>query len=420
MPTLRPALLTVTLLTLSGVALASPASTLFDASAQLLLTNYYGWSQADRPALVDAYRAQLETACQSSTAQSGPESCSYDTARTVIKAMLAELQDAHSNIRDPEGAERLREVQQDLSVQRTGVRVIKTPAGLLVVGVQPDSPAQAAGLARFDLITRVNGQVAGTDQAIDSLVFVRLERAGGVLSLEVTRAGQPGRSLGVPTALLKARDVPTLSWNEAGGVRTAVINYPTFLSGDSAESFLKVFRAAQQGGMQRLIVDLRYNGGGRLDQCVAAASIFGPVLYQSRWNGGGWSYGGLDGQEATALSAQFAPAAQALWRGPTTLLVGENTASCAEVFSFYARQHGAQLVGERTKGVMNSGVNFYGLPDKGVLSVTVLRAYDAAGTALPDHLEPDVVVASDLNALTLTGRDEVMERALSLGLAARP
>ncbi len=188
---------------------------------------------------------------------------------------------------------------------------------------------------------------------------------------------------------------------------------PTFLSGDSAQLFLKKVDEAKAAGARQLIIDLRYNGGGRLDQCVAAASIFKPVLYQARFRGGSWTYGGLNGEQAPALSVRLDRQSR-IWNGPAAILVGENTASCAEVFTFFAQKSGVKAVGTPTKGVGNSGVSFYSTPDQGILSLTMLRAYDENGTPLPDHITPDLVAPTDLAALTSLGDDTTLDAALKL------
>jgi carboxyl-terminal processing protease len=103
------------------------------------------------------------------------------------------------------------------------------------------------------------------------------------------------------------------------------------------------------------------------------------------------------------------------------VLVGPNTASCAEVFTHYARQAGAIVVGEKTRGVGNSGVQFEPMPDGGVLSVTVLRSYTDADEPLPEFITPDVAAPTDIAALTGEGRDTALEAALASlrALAAR-
>lgn len=391
---------------------ASPATDLFGAATRAVQSEYYGWATADRAGLSAKYAALLTERC----APQG-EACDYATARAVLGDLFTELGDAHTNIRDPEGAERLAEITQNRAVQRTGARVARVPGGLLVVSVMPGSPAEAAGLRHFDLLTRVNGEAAGKDADGANLPvgpneFVRLERAGAPLQVTRRRAGIPDQDLTLPTAPLQARDEPTLSWTGPQG-KTAVIDLPSFLPLDSAALFLKRLNEARAGGAQALIVDLRYNGGGSLGQCVAAASAFGPVLYQTRGPNWRYTYAGVHGEETLAFLARLARPDWNLWRGPLAVLVGPGTASCSEVFSYYARRSGAILVGEQTRGVGNSGVIFEPMPGGNMLSVTVLRAYTDAGEALPAFLTPDVAAPTDLGVLSREGRDTTLEAALT-------
>ena len=403
----RPLLLLLTLACtpLFSSAHASPASDLFSRASTLFEQEYYGWSAADRRALVNIYSGTLQTRC----APEG-QACSFETGRAVLTEMFEAFHDEHTSVRDADTAERLNEIQNDLSVPRTGARVIKQPEGLLVVGVQASSPAERAGVKLYDLIKTVNGQSAGEDQAVDSAAFVRLERTAAPMSLVVQRPGVLALGINVTPQTLKASDPPTLSYPAPG---TALITLPTFLAGDSARQFLQKVSEAQAAGARQLIIDLRYNGGGRLDQCVAAASIFKPVVYQAKFRGGNWSYGGLDGEQVTPMRVRSHPANR-IWNGPAAILVGENTASCAEVFTFYAQKSGVKAVGAATKGVGNSGVNFFPLPDRGLLSLTTLRAYDETGEPLPERVSPDVSAPTDFKTLVTTGDDTTLSAALKL------
>lgn len=391
---------------------ASPASDLFDAATREVQNRYYGWSTVDRAGLGTKYAAVLAERC----APQG-DACDYKTGRAVLGDLFTELGDAHTNIRDAEGAERIAEVTLNRAVSRTGVRVIRVAGGLLVVSVMPGSPAAVADVRRFDLLTTVNGETAGKDAEGKNLrvgpnEFVRLERVGTPQRVTLRRAGTPDREVTLTTASLQARDEPTLAWTGTDS-KTAVIQYPTFLSSDSSELFLKRVGEARNGGANALVVDLRYNGGGSLGECVAAASTFGPVLYKTRWQGGGYTYAGLLGEETLPLLARTARADRNVWPGPLAVLVGPNTASCAEVFTYYARKAGAIVVGEKTRGVGNSGVLFQPMPDGGVLSLTVLRAYTDTDEPLPEFITPEVVAPTDIGVLTSAGRDTTLEAALT-------
>lgn len=398
-------------------AQASPATELFDDVSGLFEQDYYGWLPTDRAELAQRYRAQLTQQCLPN-----PATCSYDTGRAAVKNMLDAFHDGHTSIRDPEGALRLREVQDNLSVPRTGLKVLKTAQGLLVVGVQEGSPAAKLGMQPGDLILKVNGQQAGTDQAVDNTAFVRLERQNAPLNLTYQRRNRQ-QTLSVQPAVLKARDLPLLSFVDVQGAgqsvsqsvghsagQAALIALPSFLPEDSAAQFVSQVKAAQRSGARALIVDLRYNTGGRLDQCVAAASIFGPVVYQAQFQQGGWTYAGAQGNSVLPLMAQLDT--RALWTGPAAVLVGEETASCAEVFAYYARRSGAKIVGSATKGVANSGINFFALPDQGVLSLTTLRAYDDQNQPLPGRITPDVSAPTDITKLVTEGQDTTLQAAL--------
>ena len=400
-------------LLLSPAAHGSPATDLFDAATRQVQRNYYGWATADLTDLTRQYADTLAQRC----APEG-DACPFDTGRAVLGDLFKAFGDAHTNVRDAEGAERLREQQLNLAVPRTGARVVRVEGGLLVAGVTPGSPAEGAGLREFDLITTVQGEAAGKRGGEDAPVgpkeFVRLERAAQPIQVTVRRAGSPDLALTLGSAELQARDEPTLTWVGPEN-RTALIRYPTFLPADAAALFVKRVKEARAGSAQALVVDLRFNGGGSLAQCVAAASVFTPVEYRAQSRGGSGSvYRGADGQlvSMNAPRRPPGPPPAPLWAGPTALLVGPNTASCAEVFTFYAQRAGALAVGEATKGVQNSGVNFMPLPDGGVVSVTILRAFGPDGAPLPERITPDVTAPTDLDLLTTAGRDSTLEAAL--------
>ena len=148
-------------------------------------------------------------------------------------------------------------------------------------------------------------------------------------------------------------------------------------------------------------------------QCVAAASIFGPVVYNANYRVGGFSFTGLNGGVGRYLETVFAAPDQRVWTGAAAVLVGPDTASCAEVFSHYAQSYGVKVVGEPTTGVGNSGVLLRNLPDGGVVAVTAFRAYASGDRPLPARVVPDLAAPLDIGLLTTTGRDSGLEAALA-------
>lgn len=396
-------------------AAASPASDLYAAATKAVRDNYHGWSTQNFRSLETQYARHLARACEPQG-----EACSYDTGRAVLSELLADFGDAHTYVRDPEGAARYRESEQERVVPRTGLRLARVQGGLLVASVAAGSPADLLGVRRFDLITQVNGQAVGGPIPTGQVApagdfgpndFARLERTGQAIDLTLRRAGEAEQTVKVIGLPMPASDRPAPVWAGAEG-RVAVIDLPSFLSTDTAAAFLAQVRQLQAAGVRSLIVDLRFNGGGNLQQCVAAASIFGPVVYNASYAVGGFSYSGLDGREGAYLDTVFASPSRRVWNGPAAILIGPDTASCAEVFAYYAQKGGARLVGEATKGVANSGVLLRNLPDGGLIAVTVFRGYASGDVALPARLTPDVPAPLDIDLLTTQGRDTGLEAAL--------
>ncbi|WP_233554485.1 S41 family peptidase [Deinococcus cavernae] len=408
--------LSLLLLLAAEPAQASPATDLFRAATSVVQREYYGWASADLNALIAGAATSLDAECAPQA-----DTCPFETGRAALTNLFERYGDAHTNVRTPEAAQRLREAMQDLAVPRTGARTVRAEGGLLVVSVIAGSPAEQAGLRRFDLLPTVDGQRAGQRDGQNAEIgpneFMRLERRAKPITVTRRRAGRPEDTLQLGSALLRARDEPTLLWaDDQHG--TALIDLPSFLTAGTARRFLNAVQQARQQGARQLVIDLRFNGGGSLSECVMAASVFGPVIYRSQDRWGQFSYYGLRGGRGDPASTEQAasrpdsPSGEAVWSGPAAVLVGPNTASCAEVFSHYARQAGVKVVGEETKGVGNSGVQFHDLPDGGLVAVTVLKAFDADQHPLPPRLAPDVTAPLSIPALTGLGRDTTLEAAL--------
>lgn len=400
----------------TAFAQASPATDLYRAATQEIENNYYGWSAQDFHKLQLRYARVLDSRCQSERL-----TCSYATGREVLSQLLTEFGDEHTYVRDPVSAARYRETESVKPGPRTGMRVVRVEGGLLVASVQPGSVADRIGVRRLDLLTEVSGQAAGRrggqDAPIGPNELAQLEREAQPFTVTLRRAGQEDLHLVLAPGLLTPSELPSVVWAGEGG-QVALVDIPSFLPGNTAAEFLAQVRQLQGAGVKDLIVDLRFNSGGSLQQCVAAASIFGPTVYNANYRVGGFSYTGLNGQESRYFDTVFAPPEQKLWRGKAAVLIGPDTASCAEVFAYYAQRAGVRLVGAPTKGVANSGIALSNLPDGGMLAVTVFRGYAPDDTPLPARLLPDVTAPLDIPELGRSGSDTGLQAALhALGYA---
>jgi carboxyl-terminal processing protease len=163
-------------------------------------------------------------------------------------------------------------------------------------------------------------------------------------------------------------------------------------------------RKLQRRGAEGLVLDLRGNGGGLLEEAVLTASVFLPegetvVSTDSR----------TQGHTVYETKGGNLPSL------PIVVLIDRNTASAAEILAAaLADDAGAEIVGTRSfgKGVFQQEI---GLSNGGALKLTVGEYFTPDGTNLAGKgIHPDVP-ARDLPG---TARDEARERALEVLAAA--
>lgn len=283
-----------------------------------------------------------------------------------IGAMVASLKDPFSRYYDP-AAYRAFLNQANPHLSGIGVDVLPSPRGLTVVEVFPGTPAARAGLRHGDAIIAVGAiRLAGHTPEFDS----RLIRgpAGTRVSLTVKRGGRT-----VAFSIVRARvAVPVASGDIAivHGARIGDLRLTTFSSGAGAQLRSNVAKLLRQHA-QALVLDLRENGGGLLDEAVNVASIFiaDGTIVSTRGRA-------QPTQVYTARGNAIAP------RIPMVVLVDRNTASAAEIVTGALRDRGrAKVVGTRTygKGVFQE---ILPLSNGGALDITVGEYFTPSGQNL--------------------------------------
>ncbi|MFE9428062.1 S41 family peptidase [Kitasatospora sp. NPDC006697] len=250
--------------------------------------------------------------------------------------------------------------------------------GTVIAEVPAGSPADRAGVAAGDRLLAVDG--TAVDRLPVTEVVARLRgrgeqgapaRPGSTVQLTVQRPGAAARRLTVRRAVLAAQDVETD--RPAAGVLRISVHAFTSGVGEQVRDALR-----GSNGYRGVLLDLRGNSGGLLDEAAASASAFldgGPVA----------SYQVGDGRrELTA-----APGGDT--RTPLVVLVDGGTMSAAELLAGALQDRcRAVLVGTRTfgKGTVQEPSR---LADGSVLERTVGRYFTPAGRS-PDGtgLLPDV------------------------------
>lgn len=316
-----------------------------------------------------------------------------------VKGMLNDLRrrydDRFSHYFDPE---QLKAFDSATSGEFDGVglTVTEVPRGLRVAEVLPDSPAEGADLARGDVITGVNGRsIAGVPSRVSTV------RIKGKPGTEVTLTIDPitaGAEREVTLERAKVR-LPAADGRiaRADGRKVAYVRYFSFSRGAHGELRSEIERLYRSGA-EGLLLDLRGNGGGLLNEAVLSASIFveegdDVVTTRSRTRG-------EEVYDATG---------GALDERPTVVLINRDTASAAEILAAALDSYGlATVVGEPSfgKGTFQEVIH---LESGGALDLTIGEYVTADGVSLAGKgIQPAVRATDDPH----TKRDEALRRAL--------
>jgi len=260
-----------------------------------------------------------------------------------------------------------------------GAQVDASDDGLpMIVGVFRGSPADEAGLRSGDVVVAVDGEpTAGED--LDDVV----ERVRGEVGTAVVLTIRPGGDGPERDVRIVRGDVQIepVSWALVPGTATAVLRLEQFSSGAATDLRAAVadLRAA---GANRLILDLRANPGGYVNEAVAVASEFlaSGTVYVER---------NADGEEKpTAVR----PGGTALDL-PLVVLVDGATASAAEIVAGAIQDAGrARVVGERTFGT-GTVLGEFGLADGSALRIGTVEWLTPNGRVIwHEGIAPEVEI----------------------------
>lgn len=295
----------------------------------------------------------------------------------AVRGMLLEL-DPHSSYLP---AKKYQELNDSSRGRYSGVGIdVQTRDGKIIVNAIIDgSPADKAGLNPGDVITSINGEeVRGRflPDAVDEI--------SGDPETEVVLTVQPeeGEAREV-TITRKYVQVPTLSYEQVG----EAYGYfkLTQFNRETSAHLQEALDSVQAEGTQLavLIIDLRNNPGGVLQQAVGVADGFldEGVIVSTRGRNSKMQ------MEFTANPGQWLPGI------PVILLVDRGTASASEVLSGALQDHGrALVVGERTFG-KGSVQSVLPLRNGAGIKLTTARYYTPSGRSIQAQgIEPDVAI----------------------------
>jgi carboxyl-terminal processing protease len=297
--------------------------------------------------------------------------------RGAIKGLTESLDDrGHTGYLTPD---EVKARDDSLSGTFVGVGAVldQQENSIFIVRVLGDSPAERAGMKAGDELISVDGVgVAGL--TVDEVVSRVRGPEGSEVKLELKSPAGVTRTLTITRAKL---DLPLVSWAFAPGTKDAVIRLESFSSG-AAKAVKAALQEALDQGAEGVVLDLRGNPGGYVNEPIDTASLFMEkgVVYRS-----------VDrtGKETTHEVAGD-PLAPNL---PLVVLVNDQTASSAEILTGALQDSGrARTVGTKTYGT-GTVVNTFPLKDGGALTIGTERWLTPNGHAIwREGLVPDEVV----------------------------
>ncbi|MEE9218120.1 MAG: S41 family peptidase [Acidobacteriota bacterium] len=291
---------------------------------------------------------------------------SYEVIYGAVRGMLRTL-DPHSNFLDPKAYREMREEQRG-SFSGLGIVIsMRGEEGLLTV-ISPieGTPAHRAGIHAGDVISMIDGDETVGMRINDALKRLRGKK-GTKVDLMIVREG-----VDEPLDFTITRDdIPTASIPYAYMLRPSVgyIKVKNFTQTTSEELEEKIHSLSEQG-MEHLILDLRANPGGLLEQAVKVASHFlggaKLIVYtRGRVSNSDQEYYGTDGKNGLHY--------------PLIVLVNKGSASASEIVAGAIQDHDRGLVvGENTwgKGLVQT---VYPLSHDSALALTTAKYYTPSG-----------------------------------------
>jgi carboxyl-terminal processing protease len=298
-----------------------------------------------------------------------------DLYQKATEGMLEQLKDPYSVLLTGDDYRALTE-QTSGNYAGLGIQIDVRDGWITVVAPLPETPAERAGVQTGDQIIEVDGKSTEgwkNDQAVKALRGV----AGTKITITIRRAGIP-EPLKYPLtrAQIHIRSVPSGTMFQ-GGVGYISLNP---VSETSAGELRSEITAMKRKGMKSLLLDLRFNPGGLLDQGVEVSDLFLDAKQEIVATRG----------RARGSTRQFFDDTRQTWPElPIVVLVNEGTASAAEIIAGALQDHDrAVVVGTPTfgKGLVQT---LFPLGEGVALKLTTARWFTPSGRTIQRTVESE-------------------------------
>ena len=309
----------------------------------------------------------------------------HDLVYDALKGMIDSL-DPHSEFMDPD---EYQELQSDTEGEFGGLGLVVSMKDGYVTVVTPmdDTPGFRAGILAGDRIIKINGRNADKMPLTDAVKLLRGE-PGTQVSMTIQRPSSGvTRDLNLTRAVINLDMVKDINGKKEFPLGPDKIGYIRITqfgdnTSDELEAGLEKLKAQ---GMKALILDLRENPGGLLDEAVGVCSKFLPR---------GQLVVTTEGRDADQNATRRAEGHGDELKGvPMVVLVNLGSASASEIVSGCLQDlHRAVILGEKTFG-KGSVQSIFPLDDGSALKLTTAKYYTPSHRVIHEHgITPDVIV----------------------------
>jgi carboxyl-terminal processing protease len=303
---------------------------------------------------------------------------------SALKGAVSRL-DPHSEFLD---ADSFQELQDDTEGQFGGVGLMVGPGKdgqITVIAPMDDTPGSRAGILTGDRIIKVEGKSVDKQDLTDVVKMLRGE-PGSIVNLTVLRPSTGvTKTYALTRAIIQMEMVKDINGGKAFPVDENQIGYIRITqfgekTGDELQAAINRLRSQHVKGV---ILDLRWNPGGLLEQAVEVCQKFLPT---------GQLVVSTEGRHT--LERYYAHGhGDELKNIPVVVLVNLGSASAAEIVTGCLQDlHRAVVLGEKTFG-KGSVQTIFPLDDGSALKLTVAKYYTPSHKVIHEHgITPDVLV----------------------------
>ena len=311
----------------------------------------------------------------------------------AINGMLTSL-DPHSGYMDAESYDDM-ETQTKGEFGGLGIEITADKGFVRVMSPIDDTPAFKAGLQTGDYITHIDGlSVAGL--SLNDAVKKMRGKPGTEVTLTISRQEKEPFDVTLKRAIIKVKPVKYEVKGNVGYIR--IVSFSETTADMTKKAVLELIKKIGKDKIHGLILDLRNNPGGLLDQAVAVCDLF------------------LDGGEIVSTRSRrpedtmrFSAGKGDMTNGlPIVVIINEGSASASEIVSGALQDHHrALLVGLKSFG-KGSVQTIRSIPGFGGIRMTTARYYTPSGKSIQAKgIEPDIVIP----------RAKIEEQAVIAGFA---